>query len=128
DLGSGDVFGVEALARWTVEGRPVSPDRFIPLAEETGLIVPLGELVMQTACRDLVALRASGARQRALRVNVNLSGRQFSQSSLVEVVMATLREHNLPPDALALEVTETVIMEDFDAAAATIRRLRDLGV
>jgi len=128
DLASGDPVGVEALARWTAPAGPVSPDRFIPLAEETGLIVPLGEQVLQSACRDLKALRARGGPWRKFRVNVNLSGRQFAQSSLVDVVLATLGEHDLAPDALALEVTETVIMEDFDAAAATIRRLRNLGI
>jgi diguanylate cyclase (GGDEF)-like protein/PAS domain S-box-containing protein len=128
DLDSGEPIGVEALARWTSGAGPVSPDRFIPLAEETGLIVPLGEHVLREACRDLKALRARGEHWRNFRANVNLSGRQFAQSSLVDVVIATLHEHDLAPDALALEVTESVIMEDFDAAAATIRRLRDLGI
>jgi diguanylate cyclase (GGDEF)-like protein/PAS domain S-box-containing protein len=129
DLDSGQPIGLEALARWSHPDRgPVSPDRFIPIAEETGLIIPLGERILQIACRDLKELRSLAPQWRDFRVNVNLSGRQFAQSSLVDTVIDTLHRFSLPPQALALEVTETVIMEDFDAAAATIRRLRALGV
>lgn len=129
DLEGGTPIGLEALARWThPELGVVSPDRFIPIAEETGLIIPLGEYVLQLACRDLQKLRSLNQNWKHFHVNVNLSARQFAQSSLVEIVMDTLRQYDLPPEALVLEVTETVVMNDFDAAASTIRRLRDLGV
>lgn len=129
DLQSGEPIAIEALARWKhPELGQVSPDRFIPIAEETGLIIPLGEYVLQLACRDLQKLRELNPSWKDFRVNVNLSARQFAQSSLVDVVMDTLRQYDLPPKALVLEVTETVVMDDFDAAAATIGRLRELGV
>lgn len=129
ELETGRVTGVEALARWIRHGQgPVSPDRFIPLAEETGLIVPLGEHVLCEACRCVKRIREIGGEFGAFRVNVNLSSRQFSQPSLVASVEEILRQHNLSPEGLSLEVTETTVMEDFDSAAATIRRLRDLGV
>lgn len=129
DLETGITTGVEALARWThPQQGPVSPDRFIPIAEETGLIVPLGEHVLRRACEDIKRLRSLNSGTRNLRVNVNLSSRQFSQPSLVACVMDMLREHDLPPGALCLEVTESVVMDDVDAASATIRRLRDIGI
>ncbi len=127
-LGSGRPVSIEALARWThPELGPISPDRFIPIAEETGLIIPLGEQVLQIACEDLGRLRSLNGWSDC-RVNVNLSAHQFAQSNLVDTVMEILGRYGLPPQALALEVTETVVMGDFDAAAATIRRLRDLGI
>lgn len=129
DLETGMLIGVEALARWThsVQG-PMSPDRFIPIAEETGLIVPLGEHVLRRACQDIKTLRSLGPDTRELRVNVNLSSRQFSQPTLVAFVLDILREYGLPPDALCLEVTETVVMDDVVASAATIGRLRGTGI
>lgn len=129
DLETGMPIGVEALARWThPEQGPVSPDRFIPIAEETGLIVPLGEHVLRRACEDIKKLRSFGPDTRDLHVNINLSSSQFSQPTLVAFVLDVLREHGLPPQALCLEVTETVVMDDVGASAATIRGFRDLGV
>lgn len=126
DLASGKTIGAEALVRWTHPKHGfVSPDRFIPIAEETGLIVPLGHHVLRTACNDIRRMRDLGLN---MRVNVNLSSRQFSQASLVESVTQTLESFGLPTSSLCLEVTETVVMDDVDAAAATIRRLRDIGI
>ncbi|HYE62630.1 MAG TPA: EAL domain-containing protein [Phycisphaerales bacterium] len=128
-LKTGGLVGVEALARWShPEHGPISPERFIPIAEETGLIVPLGEHVLRVACSDLRRLRAACPDAAAARVNVNLSSRQFAQPSLVGTISGILNECGVPAQALALEVTETVVMDDFDAAAATIRRLRETGI
>jgi diguanylate cyclase (GGDEF)-like protein/PAS domain S-box-containing protein len=122
-------IGVEALARWThPDLGPVSPDRFIPVAEESGLIIPLGDHVLQTACRDLHRLQTARPDFRGLRMNVNLSSRQFSQPLLVDSIRNIIEESGIAPGTLALEVTETVVMKDFEAAASTIERLKELSV
>jgi diguanylate cyclase (GGDEF)-like protein/PAS domain S-box-containing protein len=129
DLRTSDVVGAEALARWDCPGvGPVSPERFIAIAEETGLVLSLGEQVLRAVCRDLRRLRAAAPCWARLRVNVNLSRRQFAQPLLVERVAEILREFDIPGRAIALEVTETIVMQDLEAAAATIRRLRALGI
>ncbi|HZW11172.1 MAG TPA: EAL domain-containing protein [Phycisphaerales bacterium] len=129
DLQTSAVAGAEALARWDCPGAgPVSPERFIAIAEETGLVLQLGEQVLRTVCRDLRRLRAASPAWAGLRVNVNLSRRQFAQPLLVERVAEILREFDVPGEAIALEVTETIVMHDLEAAAATIRRLRALGI
>jgi EAL domain-containing protein (putative c-di-GMP-specific phosphodiesterase class I) len=129
DLTSGHVVGVEALVRWPHPTRGlVVPGRFIPLAEETGLIVPLGRWVLAAACRQLVAWQVAYPRVAAPRLNVNLSARQFRHPELVADVAAMLAETGLPPGQLQLEVTETVAMAQADAAIATIEALQGLGV
>ncbi|MEX2218977.1 MAG: EAL domain-containing protein [Phycisphaerales bacterium] len=128
-LRTGRIQSVEALARWTHPALgPIGPERFIPIAEETGLIVPLGEHVLRTACRDLRSLRARDPGLAELRVNVNVSSRQFALPALVDAVSSAIADAGLDPHALALEVTESTIMDDFAAAAATVRCLREHGV
>ncbi len=118
--------GAEALARWnSPELGSVSPVKFIPVAEETGFIVTLGEWVLRTACRQLAAWRASGID--IPRIAVNLSVRQLERSDILQVVRSALEESGLPADALELEITESVIM-NVDDAIGVLRGLRELGV
>jgi diguanylate cyclase (GGDEF)-like protein/PAS domain S-box-containing protein len=126
-LGSGNIIGVEALIRWKHPERGmVNPGQFIPLAEETGLIVPLGEWVLREACVQARSWRDSGLPP--FRVAVNLSARQLRQRDLVEMIASVLHETGFSPTRLELEVTETGAMEDPERAVATLRRIRELGV
>ena len=126
-LNSGRVVGVEALLRWNdaLQGA-VPPSRFIPVAEETGLIVPLGEWVLRTACRDAVRLQQlSGA---PLRLAVNLSPRQFRQVNLQTLIEQALADSGLDPAHLEPEITEGVLMDSSDELAERLQRLRALGL
>jgi diguanylate cyclase (GGDEF)-like protein len=127
DVGTGRVGGVEALLRWAHPERGlVSPAEFIPVAEETGLIVPIGEWVLRTACAQARAWQAEGAPRVA--VSVNLSARQFKHHDLTAVVRRVLEETGLEPRLLELEVTETLLMEDTVRTVAVLRALREHGV
>ena len=124
DLKSGEIWGVEALVRWLHPERGlVAPMEFIPLAEETGLIVPLGEWVLEEAVRQAAIWSLSST----LSVTVNLSGRQLDRPDLVGTVVRALRRSGLPAESLVLEVTETVLMEDVEAALGRLDELRKLG-
>ncbi|HEX6623563.1 MAG TPA: EAL domain-containing protein, partial [Pyrinomonadaceae bacterium] len=101
---------------------------FIPLAEETGLIVPLGLGVLEEACRQLREWQTASPSNSALTVSVNLSGKQLAQADLVEQVQGVLRGAGLDPRCLKLEITESVVMDNAEAAAAVLSRLRALGV
>jgi diguanylate cyclase (GGDEF)-like protein len=123
DLRVGAVTGVEALLRWRHPVRGlVSPANFIPLAEEIGLIVPIGEWVLREACRTVASW------QGGMRVAVNLSPVQFQSRTLVATVARALRDAYMPAGRLELEITETVMLQDTDATLATLAQLRDLGV
>jgi diguanylate cyclase (GGDEF)-like protein len=124
---SGRIVAVEALIRWPhpVLGL-VSPDRFIPLAEETGLIAPIGRWVLRTACRQLQAWHAAGHTR--LVMAVNLSARQFLTQDIPQLVREALEEHGLPAHALELELTETALMHNADAVRSTLQALKELGV
>ena len=127
DLGSGRVVGTEALIRWRhPQLGTVRPDRFIALAEETGLIVPIGAWVLRAACRQNVAWQRSGLGP--LRIGVNLSARQFSEPDLVQTVRTVLDETGLPPDSLEIELTESMMMTDVESAIETMRCLKAMGV
>lgn len=127
DLKSGRIFGVEALIRWHhPEHGVVSPQRFIGLAEESGLIVQIGEWVVRTACRQAQIWRACGLPP--ITVSVNVSARQFEESRLVERVAAALQDSSLPPELLELEVTESLIMRDLQKAVDKMRELKAMGV
>jgi diguanylate cyclase (GGDEF)-like protein/PAS domain S-box-containing protein len=127
DLASGAVVGVEALLRWQPGGgQLVMPDDFIPIAEDTGLIVPIGEWVLRTACAQHVAWRRAGLRD--VRIAVNLSARQFRQPGLDLMVARVLAETGCRARCVELEITETVLMERPDSAAQTLHRLSDMGV
>nr|MBL8411545.1 EAL domain-containing protein [Dechloromonas sp.] len=126
-LESGNVIGMEALLRWhsSLFGN-ISPSEFIPIAEETGLILPIGEWVLRTAA--LQTRRWLDLGFPMLRVAVNLSARQFRQAGLVQIVRQTLSDTGLPPGALELEITESAFIDDADEAIAMCRALKVLGV
>lgn len=126
-LRSGEVTRVEALVRWQHPQRGmVAPGEFIPLAEETGLIVPLGRWVLQTACEQAKAWQAAGLRP--ITVAVNLSARQLRQPELAAMVAQILQETGLEPQLLELELTESSLMEDVKMASALLRELHALDV
>ncbi|MEH6627952.1 MAG: EAL domain-containing protein [Motiliproteus sp.] len=120
-------LGIEALVRWRhPKNGLVMPQQFISIAEETGLIIPLGEWVMKTACRETKALQRQGWSD--LKVSVNLSGRQFQEPGLVTTITDILTESGLSADSLELEITESMIMLDVDDAVATMKRFNDHGL
>lgn len=127
DLKTGRMIGMEALIRWQhPETGLISPARFIPVAEETGLIVPIGEWVLECACkRNKVWLDEGLA---AMRVAVNLSGRQFRQPGLVEFIARTLENSGLPPHQLELEITESMVMHNVEEVIEMMHRLKDMGI
>ncbi|HJV86323.1 MAG TPA: EAL domain-containing protein [Noviherbaspirillum sp.] len=127
DLATGRVVGVEALIRWQhpVMGM-VPPVRFIELAEEMGMILPIGTWVMRTACRQSVEWAHAGLGQ--VRVAVNLSARQFYQQDLVATIAAILDETGIAPQLLELELTESMMMSDIEHAVGILRKLKALGV
>jgi diguanylate cyclase (GGDEF)-like protein/PAS domain S-box-containing protein len=128
-LATGRICGVEALLRWSLPGRgEISPEQFIPLAEETGLIVPLGRWALNKACCQLRDWRAASPRAADLALAVNISGRQFSHEGLAKEVRYVLRETGLPPEVLTLEITESAIVEDTARASSVVRQLDELGV
>ncbi len=127
DLLTGETVGMEALVRWQAPGRGlVSPAEFIPVAEDTGLIRPLGEWILRTACREAVAWQRWD--RGPLRLAVNLSARQFRQPDLVERIEAVLQETGLNPCLLELEITESVFMENMDAAIEVLVDLKARGI
>ncbi len=127
DVASGRMVGVEALIRWRHPERGViSPTEFIPLAEETGLIVPIGEWVLRTACRQATLWQREG--ERPLRMAVNLSAKQFKDENLTQVVLSALEDTGLSPSLLELELTEGTLMDDAKATLVTLEQLRGIGV
>ena len=129
DLGTEEMIGVEALARWHHPERGlVSPDDFVPLAEETGLIVPLGLQILQTACRQAHRLQRASGRTPPLTMSVNLSARQLQSPSIVQDVRDALAASGILPSTLVLELTESVMMADPDFALGRLQELRSLGV
>ncbi|KQW87852.1 hypothetical protein ASC94_25490 [Massilia sp. Root418] len=128
DTASGRIVGMEALVRWQhPELGMVAPNRFIPLAEETGLILPVGAWVLRTACEQLMAWRAAGQRD-GLRMAVNVSARQMAEPDFVQSVAAVLAETGLPPACLELELTESQVMNDVEHAIAVMHEVKKLGV
>jgi diguanylate cyclase (GGDEF)-like protein/PAS domain S-box-containing protein len=127
NIASGRVTGVEALLRWNRPGFGlVGPKDFIPIAEETRLIVPIGEWVLREACRQ--AREWQGDRASGFRMAVNLSARQFQHSDLPQVIAAALEHSGLTPSDLELEITESLAMQNTSRTIATLHRLREMGV
>jgi diguanylate cyclase (GGDEF)-like protein len=127
DMESGRIFSAEALLRWTPPGRaPRSCVEFIAIAEETGIIVPIGEWVLRQACMQLRRWRDGGHPD--MRIAVNLSARQFAQANLTDFVAQVLEETGIPADALELEITESVTMQPSDDNLAVLHQLSNLGV
>jgi diguanylate cyclase (GGDEF)-like protein len=128
-LTSGELHGFEALVRWRHPERGiVSPSDFIPLAEETGLILPIGLRVLRDACLQLRKWQQSSLSNRDLIMSVNLSGKQLEQPDLIQRIEEVLDESQINPWHLKLEITETVVMENPELAAVTLAKLRSLGV
>ena len=127
DVRSNEIVGVEALVRWRhAERGVVSPTEFIPLAEETGLIVPIGEWVLRTAC--IQARLWQQLARRPVRMAVNLSAKQFKDENLSQIVLSALHDTGLDPRLLELELTEGTLMDDAKATLATLEQLRGIGV
>jgi diguanylate cyclase (GGDEF)-like protein len=127
ELATGHIVGVEALLRWRCPERGlVSPEQFIPLAEESGLVVPLGEWVLRKACAQARIWRDTG--YPPLRVAVNFSACQFRQKNLVDLVKAVLDENELPPEYLEVEITESTLMQDTATSLRTLQELRACGI
>ncbi len=128
-LQTGRLAGFEALVRWNHPRRGlVSPADFIPVAEETGLIVPISEWVLQEACRHIRECQMAFPSHRSLSLSVNLSARQVAQSHLLDRIKEALTSSKLNPHCLKLEITESVVMENAEAAALMFKQLRSLGV
>lgn len=131
DLKSGAIIGAEALIRWWKKdnskegGSFISPAEFIPIAEQSGLIVPIGAWVMKEACRTAKTWHDQG---RNIRIAVNVSGAQFFQSDLVDYTAEVLKETGVKPKLLELEVTESVFMDDISIAVETLKKLHELGI
>ena len=124
-----EILGVEALLRWMHPTRgTIPPNQFIPLAEETGLIIPMGRWVLETACAEGVLLHTRFPRPEPLAMSVNLSVRQLQSESIVADVRSALEKSGLTPGALVLEITESVMMADTDFAVQRLCELKDLGV
>jgi diguanylate cyclase (GGDEF)-like protein/PAS domain S-box-containing protein len=129
DLTSSSVRGVEALVRWVHPERGIiAPLDFIPLAEETGQIVPIGGWVLAEACRAAVALQRSHPSPQPIYMAVNLSARQLQRPEIVDEVRAALTASGLAPEDLVLEITESVLMRDMDLTIERLRGLKELGI
>lgn len=125
DLSSGEITGFEALLRWMVDGRVIGPNAFIPIAEETGLIVPIGEWVIEQACRQL--RQWSQISPKPISVAVNVSRRQLSDANLLPHIKRQLEINHLRPASLVVEITESMFVENVEARAV-VEEIRKLGV
>jgi diguanylate cyclase (GGDEF)-like protein/PAS domain S-box-containing protein len=129
DLRTGEISGYEALLRWAhAERGTVPPSTFIPVAEDSGLIIPLGRWVLNRACKDAVALQHAEAYEQQRFVAVNISARQLQRMEIIEEVRAALRSSGLKPGRLVLEITESVMIDDVELVIERLGALRELGV
>jgi EAL domain-containing protein (putative c-di-GMP-specific phosphodiesterase class I) len=128
DTQSGVTCGMEALLRWRpiAHGNLISPNEFIPILEETGMIVEVGSWVLETACRQHLLWQQSGMAD--LVLSVNISAVQFHAGNLPETVTKIIHQTGINPDCLCLELTESVVMQDIEQTIATLHQLRELGV
>jgi diguanylate cyclase (GGDEF)-like protein/PAS domain S-box-containing protein len=127
DVSSGRILGLEALLRWNSDDLgSVPPNKFIPLAEESGLIIPIGEWVLRTACAQVKTWQDSGAN--IARIGVNISARQFIHGGFTNTVARILEDTGLAPECLELEITESLLMQDAEGAIGILRDLKELGV
>ncbi|MDJ0807987.1 MAG: EAL domain-containing protein [Gammaproteobacteria bacterium] len=125
-LASGVITGLEALIRWRIDDDTMRPPgEFIPLAEETGLIVPIGSWVIEEACRQIATWQKKGL---SIHVSMNVSAKQFTDSDLVNVVNKALKKSSIDPTDLTLEVTESLFAKNTDRIVAVLEKLRNLGV
>ncbi|MFQ5432059.1 MAG: EAL domain-containing protein [Nitrospinota bacterium] len=127
NIESGEIVGMEALVRWIQpDGTLVPPGDFIPVAEETGLIISIGETVMRKACMQTFKWQKNGCPN--LRVAVNISAKQFQQKTVISTVESALKETHLDPSLLEVEITESMVMQDMGNAIETMNALRDRGI
>ncbi len=126
DIGSGRIIGVEALLRWQQPDGLVPPGNFIPAAEQSGLIIAIGEWVLNEACRQAAAWQAAGLPP--IIMAVNLSALQFRRGNILETTKTALARSGLPAHCLELELTESILLQDVGAAITTLHSLKDLGV
>jgi diguanylate cyclase (GGDEF)-like protein/PAS domain S-box-containing protein len=128
-LARSTIYGFEALLRWHHPTKgTISPMQFIPVAEETGLIIPIGRWTLHQACHQIANLRDAHHEAADLMISVNLSVKQLQSESIIDDVTAALTASGLPPDALVLEITESVMMADTELAIARLRGLKEIGV
>lgn len=127
NIETGKVDGMEALVRWFhPEKSIIPPNKFIPLAEDTGLIIPIGDIVLHAACMQNKLWQDAG--YAPLRVAVNLSAKQFEQENLVEIIKKVLEDTGLEPQWLELEITESILMKDLEFSTGVLNRLRTMGI
>ncbi len=126
DISTGKIAGCEALMRWQRGDKLVSPAEFIPLAEETGLIIPMGEWALETACTQLAEWNKAGLD--GIYVGVNITSKHVQQRDLLKVIKQVLAASHLPADRLVVEITETGLMDFIDSTLRTLTSLRELGV
>ncbi|MEC4984518.1 MAG: EAL domain-containing protein [Oscillatoria sp. PMC 1068.18] len=126
-LSTGEIVGMEALIRWrSPELGLVSPAQFIPLAEETGLIIPLGKWILQTACEQVKIWQSQGLPP--IRIAVNLSARQFQEQNLLKTITQVLATTGIEPKRLELEITESIAMQDVEYTISVLNSLREIGI
>jgi EAL domain-containing protein (putative c-di-GMP-specific phosphodiesterase class I) len=129
NLSTGEIVGAEALLRWTHRTRgPISPAQFIPLAEESGLIVPIGRWVLEQACAQARRWHDAFPSRVPLTMSVNVSPIQLSRDDFVQDVSRILQESGVKPGSITLEITESALMEDTDASTRALQQLKALGV
>ena len=126
DISTGKIVGCEALMRWQRGDKLVSPAEFIPLAEETGLIIPMGEWALETACTQMSEWNKAGLD--GIYVGVNITSKHVQQRDLLKVIKQVLAASHLPADRLVVEITETGLMDFIDSTLRTLTALRELGV
>ena len=129
DIDNGNIVGVEALLRWQIEGgESIPPDQFIPLAEETGLIVPIGEWITYEACRQISIWNEARYTENPLTISVNLSVRQLCDRKLIKVIRNIIRETGIKPQWLVLEITESMVMDSPEEKIRILDELQNLGI
>jgi EAL domain-containing protein (putative c-di-GMP-specific phosphodiesterase class I) len=127
EAASGRIVGMEALLRWEPEGcGPIPPDQFVPILEETGWIQDVGEWIMETACRTARGWHEGGFA--AIRIWINISGKQFLEKDLFEKIEQILNDTGIDPQCLGLELTESVLMQDVEGHIAKLKQLKRLGL
>jgi diguanylate cyclase (GGDEF)-like protein/PAS domain S-box-containing protein len=127
NLIDGKIIGAEALLRWqSIDHGFISPAEFIPIAEETGLIQPIGEWIFRTVCRQIKQWQDAGLQK--IRISVNVSMNQFRQNNFIEILIGILKEMDIQPDCIELEITESAIMHDTGLTTTMLNELRSLGI